>query len=396
MKMKNQFGMFIHWGIYSLTGWQEQYRYRLGIDRYEYKKLMYEFNPAGYDPDEWVKEAKDAGMKYICFTAKHMDGFCMWDTKHTDFNIMNTPYGKDALKLLAAACERGGIDLSIYYSLPDLYHPNAYNPLSSHQAPPLETDKPDSVLYREYVRNQITELMTNYGKIYTLFWDIPPKIHDPSFNELVRKLQPGILINDRGYDGGDFSTPERDVPEGEAFAKLTEACQSLGEQSWGYRENEDYYTVKFLTQSMDKIMTMGGSYLLNAGPMPNGKFPEKALKNLRLIGSWYNRVKESFTDVIPDHSFFDKGKFNVTRHGGDFYLHFVKDPEACGMNLPPVRETPESVILLNNGKPVRFGVEPMPWDFNGKTMDEPYLHLFDLPADEFANETLVVKITFKR
>ena len=390
--MKNQFGMFIHWGIYALTGWQEQYRLRLKIGRDEYSKLIDEFNPVKYNPDEWVKLAKDAGMKYICFTSKHHDGFCMWDTKYNDFNIMNTPYGKDVLRELADACAKCGMDLSIYYSIPDCYHPNAYNPLSSHQLPPEETDVPDMVLYREYVRGQITELMTNYGKIYTLFWDIPPNINDPSMNQYVRSLQPEILINDRGFDPGDFSTPERSVPDGEAFTKMTEACQSVGKQSWGYRIDEDYYSVKFLMQSILKIMIMGGSYLLNAGPMADGRINDRTAEIIGKVGNWYNKIKESVTDTVIVSDMFTSKDFYVTKRDNTVYLHFIKDLISCGLTLAPMKVLPKNVTLLNNGQPLKFGIDLSPEDCGGGIIREPNLHIYNIPVDELIGEVIVIKI----
>jgi Alpha-L-fucosidase len=390
--MKNQFGMFIHWGIYALTGWQEQYRLRLKFDKAEYAKLADKFNPVKYNPNEWVKLAKDAGMKYICFTTKHHDGFCMWDTKFCDFNIINTPYGKDVLKELAEACQQNDMELSLYYSIPDAWHPNAYNPLSSHQLQPEPTDVPDMVLYREYIRNQITELMTNYGKIYTLFWDIPPNIADPSLNEYVRSMQPDILINDRGFDPGDFSTPERNVPDGEAFSKMTEACQSVGKQSWGYRIDEDYYSTKFLMQSILKIMLMGGSYLLNVGPMADGTIPAKSAEIIGKVGKWYNNIKESVTGTAIVSDIFDSKDFYVTKRDNSVYLHFIKDLQAGGLTLAPMKTLPRNVTLLNKGSPLKFGIDLLPEDCRGGVIREPNLHIYNIPVDEFIGEVLVMKI----
>ena len=133
MTHENKLGMFVHWGIYSLTGLQDQAIVRYEMDRKEYENLQNSFNPVLYDPEEWVLLAKKVGMKYICFTTKHHDGFCMWDTKYTDYNVMNTPYGKDVLKMLADACHKHGMLLSLYYSNPDWHHEYGYNPASTHQ-----------------------------------------------------------------------------------------------------------------------------------------------------------------------------------------------------------------------------------------------------------------------
>jgi len=395
--------MFIHWGIYALTGWHEQYALRGRVKRAEYEPLMNRFNPVGYDPDEWVRLAKDAGMEYICFTAKHHDGFCMWDTETTDYNIMNTPYGKDVLKMLADACERGGIRLSIYYSLPDSHHINGYNELSSHQLPPEEGDIPDSVLYREYVKRQITELMTNYGKIYTLFWDIPPMIEDPSINELVRKLQPDILINDRGYSHGDFSTPERTVPDGEQFTALTEACQSVGKESWAYRADEDYFTPKFLMQSIDKIMLMGGSYLLNVGPDANGEIPEQSRRSLERVGDWYNAVRESFEDVVPANGLIKnagtQSGMYVLRRDNTLYLHFNRDAASTGLSLAPLTKLPISARVLNDlpdhvDCELKCNMAVLPSSFDGKKLGDPVPHIYGIPLDELCGEVVVIRLDF--
>jgi alpha-L-fucosidase len=396
--MTNQFGLFIHWGIYALTQYQEQAMRRMEISREDYRGLKDLFNPVDYDPDAWVDLAWQAGMRYICFTAKHHDGFCMWDTQQTDYNIMQTPYGRDVLKMLAEACARRGMRLSIYYSIPDWDHPNAYNPLSSHQYPPRPTDRPDPEQYRAFLKAQITELLTGYGPIYTLFWDISPHIDDPSINAWVRRLQPGILINDRGFDRGDFSTPERHVPEGNRFERRTEACQSVGQQSWGYRQNEDYYTTRHLTGSIDKIMAMGGSYLLNVGPMPDGRIDPRSAAIIRRVSDWYNRVGEALTgtEPVPDppEDRYGKNKFLAVRKGDTHYLHFYDGLISSGVSLCPLQRLPRNVTILNNGQSISCAVTnlPLSWSWQTLTRDEPYLHLFDLPADDFADEPIVIKI----
>ena len=392
MGMPKKFGMFVHWGLYALTGYHEQARWRFHTPRELYRTLMDRFNPVDYNPDEWVRLAKDAGMEYICITTKHHDGFCMFDTKYTDFNIMNTPYGRDILKELAEACERGGIALSLYYSNPDWNCPFGYNSKSSHQMPS-KGDEENTEKYREFVKNQLRELLTNYGKIYTLFWDIPTNIADPSMNEFVRSLQPDILINDRGWgDKGDFSTPERRVPDGTKFERYTEACQSVGRQSWGYCADEDYYTKRFLTASIDKIRVMDGSYLLNVGPMPDGRIPERAQDIIRSVGSWYNRVKESF-DAEPCLMLEDKSLL-TTQSGDTLYVHIPKPLDVCGLTLKPLDVMPKSVTLLNDGRALKYAITTRPEDKDWQTtlLRRQTLHVFNIPAEEFPNETLVLKI----
>ena len=393
MGMPHKFGMFVHWGIYSLTGYHEQVRWRFFTPRAEYRKLMNEFNPVKYDPDEWVRLAKDAGMEYICFTTKHHDGFCMFDTKYTDFNIMNTPYHRDVLKDLSEACARGGLALSLYYSNPDWDYKYGYNSRSSHQMPE-KGDVEDIEKLKEFQKNQIRELLTNYGKIYTFFWDIPTNISDPSMNEFIRSLQPDILIDDRGWgDKGDFSTPERFVPDGHKFERMTEACQSVGEQSWGYCADEDYFTNRYLTASIDKIRAMDGSYLLNVGPMPDGRIPERSAEIVRRVGKWYNSVKEAF-DAEP--YLLENRALVCTKRGSTLYVHIPDGLNARGLTLKPIDVLPKSVTLLNDGRSLKYSITTRPedkgWSAPDNILRRQTLHIFDMPADEFADETMVLRI----
>lgn len=393
MGMPHKFGMFVHWGIYSLTGYHEQVRWRFFTPRAEYRKLINEFNPVKYDPDEWVRLAKDAGMEYICFTTKHHDGFCMFDTKYTDFNIMNTPYHRDVLKELSEACARGGLALSLYYSNPDWDYRYGYNSHSSHQMPE-KGDVEDIEKLKEFQKNQIRELLTNYGKIYTFFWDIPTNISDPSMNEFIRSLQPDILIDDRGWgDKGDFSTPERFVPDGHKFERMTEACQSVGEQSWGYCADEDYFTNRYLTASIDKIRAMDGSYLLNVGPMPDGRIPERSAEIVRRVGKWYNSVKEAF-DAEP--YLLENRGLVCTKRGSTLYVHIPDGLNARGLPLKPIDVLPKSVTLLNDGRSLKYSITTRPedkgWSAPDNILRRQTLHIFDMPADEFADETMVLRI----
>ena len=398
MTHENRFGMFIHWGIYALTKSHEQAFARCGIGRAEYEALQHQFNPVEYDPEKWVLLAKENGMEYICFTAKHHDGFCMWDTKYTDYNVMNTPYGKDVLKMLADACRKHGMKLSLYYSNPDWHHPLGYNPNSSHQWRAVDRDTVDTEGYREYVKAQLTELLTNYGPIYTFFWDIPPHIYDPSLNELVRRLQPGIYINDRGWDKGDFSTPEREQQRisGAGFERMTEACNSLGRQSWGYREGEDFYTKRHICCSIDRIMAMGGSYLLNVGPTPEGTISPAYETRLRKVGDWYNRMQGCLVCTEADD--FDYGRvddpFIAVCKAGRTYLHFFGGLSTDAVVMENFPALPKTVRLMNTGEKLAFAAEPMPEYFSGETGNagKQALHISGIPADELSDEPIVIEI----
>jgi len=398
----NIFGMFVHWGFYSQLGIQEQVFARADMDRNEYEKYMFSFNPVEYNPEKWVLLAKEAGMKYICFTAKHHDGFCMFDTKYTDYSIMHTPYGKDVLKELSLACQKHGMMLSIYYSIPDWHHENGYNRHSSHQWKAKQTENNDYSLYIEYIKNQITELLTNYGRIYTLFWDIPPHINYPEMNKLVRRLQPDIYINNRGFDEGDFSTPERElqaVSAGKRFTQMTEACNALGEQSWGYRINEDYHTFRYLTHSIDKIMALGGSYLLNVGPDSLGNIPPIQQAMLKKIGSWYNSVSKALECSQEDNSQIavQNTKAVFTAKDNSTFIHLFDGISSSALCIYGYKKMPYEVILLNKNISLPFEEAMMPtfMDFESG-IGKVYLHISGIPANELESEAIVIEIKWQK
>ena len=385
-------GMFIHWGIYSENGWHEQEEMRRRVPRGEYERAAERFAAENFDAAAFVRAAESLGAEYIVFTAKHHDGFCLWDTATTDFKVTNTPARRDVLKELAGACRARGMKLGLHYSNPDWHHPNAYNPKSTHQIPPQAGDEPDLEKYRAYIKAQVTELLSDYGEIVCFFWDIPPHLEDPSMNALVRGLQPGIKINDRGWSKGDYSTPERGIPDGAAFTNLTEACDSVGAESWGYRANEDYRTGEYLKRAADRILAMGGNYLLNVGPKPDGTIPAESLRLLEEVGGWYAKAREAFRAVeTAPGAVADKSCF-VTRRGGTVYCHYPKGLDRTGVNLRPFDRLPASCTLLNTGAKLACELEDMPSDYRlgcGKT-----LHVIGIPADALVGEPVVVKLEF--
>lgn len=389
-----RFGLFVHWGLYALRGWHEQEQWRYPVEDHVYRQYQHQFCPTCFDPDEWVRTAKNAGMDYLCFTTKHHDGFCMWDAADTDYKVTNTPYGRDVLAELAQACHRGGLGLSLYYSVPDWHHKNYPNFGRSHElAVPKEGDEPDEDQYIAYVKRQVTELLTKYGKIESFFWDIPPLRQDPSVNELVRSLQPGILINNRGYDSGDFATPERETPSGGKFERLTEACQSVGRQAWGYRRNEDYYSHFFLMSSIDRIMSMGGNYVLNVGPDAEGRFPAPALETLQAVGKWYCQCKPALT-AEPASELFPEEPFLTTRRGNTLYLHFPAPPEASGIFLPSIKDLPREAVVLNDQTPLQVSFDLMPTLCCPPEHSAPVLHINGIPVNRLQGEVIVLKLTF--
>lgn len=402
---ERRFGMFVHWGLYSIPAWHEQLLWRGNIKRKEYEQLMHQFNPIKFNPDEWLDIAEEAGMQYICFTTKHHDGFCMWDTKYTGYNIMNAEYGRDILSMLAEACQRRGFPLSLYYSCPDWHHPNYPNKGRHHEmfASRLGDDH-DIEKYYKFVKNQVTELCTKYGKIYEFFWDVNvAEYYNPELNKLIRSLQPGILINDRGPDKGDYGTPERHVPAGNQFSIPTEGNTSLGRESWGYKYDEDYYSHKYLMQSMDRILAMGGNYLLNIGPKSDGTIAEENVEALRKIGKWYISIKEAFDGTDPASDLIEKDEFVmsetdrigrdevlVTKKGHNLYIHLFKDIQSSAIILKPLDILPKKVTLLNNGIQLEAKVDVTPWHWKEK----PLLRIRNIPVNEMTDTVMVIKIEF--
>lgn len=271
---------------------------------------------------------------------------------------------------------------------------------------PRPGDEPDIEKYYEFVKNQVTELCTNYGKIYQFFWDVNvAEYHNPALNEMIRALQPGILINDRGPDKGDYGTPERHVPAGKFFANPTEAVNSIGRESWGYKEDEDYYSHKFIMQSMDKILAMGGNFVLNVGPKADGTIADDNKDFLRAVGNWYLSVKEAFTGTEPASYIVENDGFDMpeagrierdvvlaTKKDHILYIHFFRDPQSTAIVLKPLDILPEKVTLLNNNQVLEARVDITPWHWKEKAI----LRIRDLPVNEMSDTVMVLKLEFNR
>jgi len=393
---QKRFGMFVHWGLYAIHGFHEQEQWRARVPRAEYVKLARQWNPVKFDPDAWLDLMEQAGMKYLCVTTKHHDGFCLFDTKWTTFNTMNTPYGKDILKLLADACHRRKVPLCLYYSIADWNHPNYPNEGRHHELPPQPGDSPDWRKYLEFLKGQVRELCTNYGEIHGFWWDMNvPKYVDRSINQMIRQLQPNVVINNRGFDEGDFGTPERDYEKDDtiSFSRPTEACQSVGTESWGYRKDEDYYSDRHLLRSIDKYLARDGNYLLNVGPQPDGVIGPSETAILQRIGRWYHAVKESLEEVEPASHLTANRNVLLTRRGNTLYVHLFKDPVSEAVKLKPICVLPRKATLLNTGAAVECSVDLVPSEH---VEQGRYLRLRKLPVNELANTVLVVKLEFDR
>lgn len=395
---EKRFGMFVHWGLYSIARWHEQHQWRGRVPREEYVKLKDAWNPTAFDPDAWLDVAESAGMQYIVVTTKHHDGFCLFETKETDYNTMNTPYGKDPMAALAEACHRRNVPLGFYYSCADWHHPNYPNQGRHHELEPQPGDDPSLEKYLVFLKAQVRELCTQYGELGCFWWDMNVDEHiDRSINDTIRELQPKAVINNRGYDEGDFGTPERDydpdLNRALGFERLTEACQSVGRESWGYREDEDYYTDRHLLRSIDRYLARDANYLLNVGPKGDGTIPEAATAILGRIGSWYGRVKESLVDVTPASDLTSNRDVLLTRRDNTIYVHLTADPITTGVQLPPIAERPTSAVLLNDGRSLETVVDMVPTRHVERTR---CLRVKNLPTNELANSVLVVKLTFDR
>jgi len=396
---ERRFGMFVHWGLYAIPGWHEQHQWRARVPRAEFVKLARQWNPVKFDPNAWLDLMQAAGMRYICLTTKHHDGFCLWDTKQTPFNTMNTPYGRDIVGMLAEACHRRGVPLCLYYSIADWNHPAYPNQGRHHElAGPEPGDQPDWDKYLEFLKAQVRELCTNYGELHGFWWDMNvPKHADRSINAMIRSLQPKAVINNRGFDEGDFGTPERDYDSGAAeaagFDRPTEACQSVGMESWGFRKDEDYYSDRHLLRSIDRYLARDANYLLNVGPTAEGEIPRQAVAILERIGAWYQAVRESLEGVEPVSYLTANRNVLLTRRDRTLYVHLNKDPVGEGVKLKPIQSPPVSAVLLNDGRAVDWAVNLAPSDHMEQ---KSYLRLRNLPVNEMANTVLVVKLQFDR
>jgi Alpha-L-fucosidase len=413
---EKRFGLFIHFGLYAIDGWYEQMiKY---VPAEEYERLIHRFNPESFDPDKWLDLAEQAGMEYICFTSRHCDGFCLWDTKTTDYNVMNTPYGKDFLRILSDACHRRNFPLCIYYTPMDWHNPYYCKHACLDNKPsPNEYDKSDFKQYMDFVRQQVIELCTGYGELHGFWWDGGDVlgIRDDTLNDIIRRLQPNAVINNRGFSRGDFDTPERDwysyVNGEDSFQSPVEACQSIGMESWGYRKDEDYYTDRYLMQSIDKIMAKGGNYLLNVGPDADGVIPPESERILKSIGKWYTSICESFKETVSitnildnreillekkDDSIIETEIVNrdilLTMRGNIVYVHLNKHPSSNRILLKPMDFLPLKATLLNTGEELGMSNDITPSMMEGK---KGFLRITNIPANACENTVMIIKLEFE-
>ncbi|MBC8065134.1 MAG: alpha-L-fucosidase, partial [Chlorobia bacterium] len=348
-----KFGMFIHWGLYAvpagvwngknINGAGEWILNTAQIKVADYEPLIKQFNPVKYDAKEWVRIAKDAGMKYIVITSKHHEGFGLWDSKLTDWDIASTPYKKDLLKQLAQACKEAGIKLCFYHSIMDWHHPDYLPRRGWDPRPDVKANFPR---YVEYMKGQLKELLTNYGDIGILWFDGEWEstwTHEQGKDlySYIRKLQPNIIINnrvDKGRSGmagmtqgeqfkGDYGTPEQEIPaNGFGPGVDWESCMTMND-TWGYSSHDlNWKSSAKLVQNLIDCVSKGGNYLLNVGPTAEGLIPAASVQRLAEVGRWMKANGESIygAQASPFPRQLPWGR--VTRKGNTLYLH-VFDPK---------------------------------------------------------------------
>jgi len=392
-----RFGMFIHWGVYAVPAGEfrghridhigEWIMNRAKIPVLEYQQFAQQFNPVLYDPEAWVKMAKDAGMKYIVITAKHHDGFALFDSKASKWNIMDaTPYKKDLLKPLADACRKYGIKLGFYYSQaqdwtnpggavarkparegwanPDSALIDAYTKEHEGHWDPAQTTKTMAQYIDDVAVPQVKELLSNYGDVAVIWWDTPTGMTDEYAAKLdaLLKMQPHIISNDRlkrpNYPG-DYKTPEQRIPNmSELDGKDWETCMTMNE-TWGYKSYaNNWKSSETLIRNLVDIASKGGNYLLNVGPKADGLFPEQSIDLLKAIGVWMKTNGEAIygTKASP-FGLFDWGRCTKKENGGNtiLYLSVFNWPTDGKLIIPGLQNKITKAILLANGASIKTG-----------------------------------------
>ncbi len=371
----NRFGIFLHWGIYSMFAQGEWYLNR-DIDHKEYAKAAAGFYPANFDAAKWVSDIKASGAKYICITTRHHDGFSMWDTKQSDYNIVSaTPFKRDILKELADECQKQGIRLHLYYSHIDWTredYPSGRTGLNTGRDP----KKRDWPAYYDFMNRQLTELLTNYGPIGAIWfdgwWD-----HDEDATpfdwqldkqyKMIHDLQPSCLIGNNHHQspnpGEDIQIFERDLPgentaglSGQSISRLPlETCQTMNGM-WGYKvADQDYKDTSTLIRYLVRTAGMGANLLLNIGPQPSGDLPETAIQRLHDMGKWLGQYGETiYGTQAGDFPAQDWG--TSTRRGEKLYVHLF-DTSRREIHLPLACKVKKAVTF--DGKtPVKTTVTP--------------------------------------
>lgn len=343
----SKLGVFIHWGIYSMFAQGEWYMTNANVDNKEYAKAASAFYPIGFNAKEWVSAIKAAGAKYICFTSRHHDGFSMWNTEQSDYNIVDaTPFGRDVIKELSDECHRQGIKLHLYYSHIDWTrddYPAGWTGRGTGKDP----DNENWPSYYAFMNRQLTELLTRYGEIGAIWFDgwwdhgndsVPFDWQLEEQYELIHHLQPACLVGNNHHqtpiEGEDIQIFERDLPgenkagmSGQAVSRLPlETCQTMNGM-WGYKIiDQNYKSTDTLIRYLVSASGKGANLLLNVGPQPNGKIPSAALDRLQAIGEWTSRYGETiYGTVAGDVPVQEWGV--TTRKGNRLFVHIFDHKE---------------------------------------------------------------------
>jgi alpha-L-fucosidase len=378
-----RFGMFIHWGLYAVPagtwkgervpGLGEWIQERAKIPRDEYAPLAQQFNPTQFDADEWVRIAKDAGMKYIIITSKHHDGFALFDSKVSTYDIMDaTPYRRDAIRALATAARGAGLKFGVYYSIMDWHHPDAQAPaFPSYNSRTYKN--PEFNRYVEtYMKPQLRELVTQYPEIDVLWFD-GEWIADwsdeqgRSLYDWLRGLRPSLIVNNRvghsrqGMSGmsankdapGDFGTPEQEVPPQGLPGIDWETCMTLN-NTWGFQSFDDgWKDSRELVRTLVDVASKGGNFLLNVGPTAQGVIPWQSVSRLREMGDWIRANGEAvYGSSASPYGLPAWGRYTAKPSSGRVYAHVFEWPRDRKLVLTGIQARPGAVYLLADKKPL--------------------------------------------
>jgi alpha-L-fucosidase len=387
-----RFGMFIHWGLYAVPAGEykgtrskeigEWIMSWANIPRAEYETFATRFNPVKFDAAEWVRVAKGAGMKYIVITSKHHDGFSMYDSAVSAYDIVDaTPYKKDPMRALADESRRQGVAFAFYYSIMDWHHPSQYvdEPGKHRDAGHSQTKMHEGRKgeYVNYMKAQLRELIANYDPAVLWFdgeWvDWWTEEDGQDLYKYVRGLKPGILINNRvgkgrkGMEGlsktdreyaGDFGTPEQQIPASGLPGVDWESCMTMND-TWGFKSyDRNWKSTETLVRQLIDSASKGGNYLLNVGPTATGEIPAASVERLAAMGTWMRVNGESIygTTASPFAAPLAWGR--ATRTGNRLYLHVFHWPANGVLTLPPIGGTIESASLLGGQSPLKVNKTP--------------------------------------
>jgi alpha-L-fucosidase len=377
----DRFGLFIHWGLYAVAARHEWIRNFERIPTEEYERYFKRFDPDLYDPDAWAAAAAGAGMKYFVVTTKHHEGFCLWDSKRTDYKATNTPAKRDLLKPMVEAFRKRGLKVGFYHSLLDWHHPHytldQHHPMRDDADYAKADAKRDLGKYAEYLHGQTRELLTRHGKVDILWYDFSVGQTDrfaakgkdvwqsEKLIRLVRKLQPGIILNDRLQIDQDVKTPEQFVPREWVRVNgqpvVWEACHTFS-GSWGYhRDEESWKSVDQLVKMLIDCVSRGGNLLLNVGPTGRGEFDRRALDRLAGIGEWMRRHGRSIygcTQAPDEFRCPEHCRYTWNPDARRLYCHVYSWPFRH-LHLDDMADRVEYAQLLNDASEVKM-LKPKP------------------------------------